>query len=199
MTGPHAATTSDATIMNAYIENEINPIHYVLHNNDTFVLDRGFRDAISILETWGYQAYMPPTKLRSEGQLSTVEANKSRLVTIVRWVVEVVNGWIKRDFKIFRQEYFNRAMTHLFVDIRIAAALLNTFREPEKDHPRAHEIIEVLNRRIHMANSLSDYVIEENINRQRVSFCAITDRRPFIDFIRNLSNKTCTVLFERTH
>ncbi|GBP54902.1 hypothetical protein EVAR_11656_1 [Eumeta japonica] len=88
VTGPHAATTSDATIMNAYIENEMNPIHYVLHNNDTFVLDRGFRDAISTLQTWGYQAHMPPTKLRSENQLSTVEANKSRLVTIVRWVVE---------------------------------------------------------------------------------------------------------------
>ncbi|XP_047543175.1 uncharacterized protein LOC125075506 [Vanessa atalanta] len=82
VTGPHAATTSDATIMNAYIENEMNPIHYVLHNNDVFVLDRGFRDAISTLQTWGYQAHMPPTKLRSESQLSTVEANKSRLVTI---------------------------------------------------------------------------------------------------------------------
>lgn len=116
---------------------------------------------------------MPPTKHRSESQLRTEEANKSRLVTIVRWVVEVINGRIKRDFKIFRQEYFNRAMTHMFIDMRIAAALLNTFREPLKDHPLAHEIIKVLNERIHMANNLSDYIIENNINQQRAFFSAL--------------------------
>ncbi|KAH9632509.1 hypothetical protein HF086_017057 [Spodoptera exigua] len=172
--GPHAATISDATIMSTYIQNEINPMHYVLKSNDTFILDRGFRDSIPTIETWGYQAHMPPTKLRNESQLRTEEANKSRLVTIVRWVVEVINGWIKRDFKIFRQEYFNRAMTHMFVDIRIAAALLNSFREPLKDHPRANDIIQVLNERINMANSLGDYVTENNINRQRASFRTIT-------------------------
>ncbi|KAF9410084.1 hypothetical protein HW555_010746, partial [Spodoptera exigua] len=165
---------SHATIMSTYIQNEINPMHYVLKSNDTFILDRGFRDSIPTIETWGYQAHMPPTKLRNESQLRTEEANKSRLVTIVRWVVEVINGWIKRDFKIFRQEYFNRAMTHMFVDIRIAAALLNSFREPLKDHPRANDIIQVLNERINMANSLGDYVTENNINRQRASFRTIT-------------------------
>lgn len=46
-------------------------------------------------------------------------------------------------------------MTHMFTDIRIAAALLNTFKEPLKDHARAQQIIEVINERIHMANNLS--------------------------------------------
>ena len=62
----------------------------------------------------------------------------------------------------------------MFVDIRIAAALLNAFKEPLKDHPRANDIIQVLNERMHMANSLGDYVIENNINRQRASFRTIT-------------------------
>lgn len=78
VTGPHAATTSNATIMNTYIQNELNPMHYVLQNNYTFVLDRGFIDTISTIEIWDYQAHMPPTKDRSETQLRSTEANKSR-------------------------------------------------------------------------------------------------------------------------
>lgn len=44
----------------------------------------------------GYDAHMPVSKRRGEDQLTTLEANKNRVVTICRLVVEVVNGRFKR-------------------------------------------------------------------------------------------------------
>ncbi|CAG4949052.1 unnamed protein product [Colias eurytheme] len=118
---------------------------------------------------------MPPTKSRQEYQLSTEDANKSRMVTIVRWVVEIINGRFKRDFKILRQEYFNKALPHMFEDVRIAAALINVFKEPVANKPHASQIISIIHERIHQPNCLGDYVVENNINRQRAAFQTITD------------------------
>lgn len=73
-------------------ETEEAPVRWYLHEGDCLILDRGFRDSISDLEEWGYEVYMPPSLGRNERQLSTEAANKSRLITMVRWVV-VHNLW----------------------------------------------------------------------------------------------------------
>lgn len=106
--GPYAATTSDATIIQKILDNhgdraEEAPIRWFLNEGDAIILDRGFRDAVPDLEACGFEPHMPPSKARNERQLSTEDANKSRLVTMVRWVIETMNGRFKRDFKIFRQ------------------------------------------------------------------------------------------------
>lgn len=170
VTGPHAASTSDAAILKNMVNDEECPLHWLLHQNDVIVLDRGFRDAIPDLEEHGYIVHYPPTKNRHQNQLTTEQANQSRLVTIVRWVVEVVNGWFKRDYKIFRHEYFNRALPHMFVDFRIAAALLNTFRAPIQDNPRNEEILNIIRQRLNIGNKLADYVEQSNLNRRRAAF-----------------------------
>lgn len=118
--GPYAATTSDATIMSRIINNEESPFNWFFLENDVMILDRGFRDSIADIESCGYVAQMPPTKLRDETQLTTEQANKSRLVTMCRWVVEVVNGRFNRDYKLLRQDYFNSTLHNLFPDFRIA-------------------------------------------------------------------------------
>lgn len=83
--GPYAATSSDAIIMRTLMqENSDWP-------NDVLILDRGFRDSIYVIEDCGYNPHMPPSRTRGE-QLSTAQANKSRLITMVRWVVETING-----------------------------------------------------------------------------------------------------------
>lgn len=174
VTGPHAATTSDATIMTRSVHDEA-PMHIVLQPGDVFVLDRGFRDSLPNIEERGYVAHMPPTKRRNEFQLSTQDANESRMVTLVRWVIEVINGRLKRDFKILRHEYFNRALPHMFDDVKIAAALTNIFKEPLTNTPYANQIIGIIHEKFHQPNLLGDYVVENNINRQRAAFQTITD------------------------
>ena len=138
VTGPYSASTSDASIMQQILQNhdgpyEEAPINYYLEQNDAFILDRGFRDAVPLLETYGYDVHMPPTKRRGETQLTCEEANKSRLVTLCRWVVETINGRFKRDFKIFRYRVFNRALPSTMTDYKIAAVLINAFQEPYDD------------------------------------------------------------------
>lgn len=111
--GPYSAVTSDATIMANIVNNKDSPFHWILEQGDALILDRGFRDSIQALEECGYEAHIPPTKARGSSQLTTDEANKSRLITICRWVIEGINGRIKQCFKLLRQTYFNRALTHV--------------------------------------------------------------------------------------
>lgn len=102
--------------------------------------------------------------------LSAIEANKSRLCTICRWPVEIVNGRLKRDFKIFRHEYCNVAMTHFFTDLRIAAALTNAFHVDIIDNANAREFISIARERLNVVNHLADYVDDRRLNRNRASF-----------------------------
>ncbi len=62
---------------------------------DVLIVDRGFRDVKEFLEKVGLSVYFPSFLKKGEKQLEDEEANKSRLVTKVRWVVEVVNARLK--------------------------------------------------------------------------------------------------------
>ncbi len=62
---------------------------------DILIVDRGFRDVKEFLERIGLSVFYPSFKARGESQLEDLEANKSRLVTKIRWVVEVVNARLK--------------------------------------------------------------------------------------------------------
>ncbi|KAF9424317.1 hypothetical protein HW555_000456, partial [Spodoptera exigua] len=54
---------------------------------------------IGLLTSLGFSVHKPETLDVGETQLFTIKANKSRLVTLCRWVIELVNGRFKRDFK----------------------------------------------------------------------------------------------------
>lgn len=60
------------------------------------IVDRGFRDAVTFMEENGLQVHMPFYLPRGKKQHSTTEANISRMVTKVRWVVESANGKVKQ-------------------------------------------------------------------------------------------------------
>lgn len=106
--GPKPATKSDASIMSDIMTKIDHPLHYIGRQNDVFILDRGFRDSLSYIEQCGYEHHEPQTKYPYETQLTTEQANESRMVTMCRWVVEVVNGRFKRDFKLLRQVYYQK-------------------------------------------------------------------------------------------
>lgn len=144
------------------MNNNENPIHLLLEPNDVFILDRGFRYSLGDIEACGYEYHVPPSKNREESQLTTEQANESRKVTMCRWVVEVVNGRFKRDFKLFRQKYFNKALPHLFKDFKIAAAILNHFHAPIEDNQYVDMIVEEIRRKINTPNILHNYVEEKD-------------------------------------
>ena len=63
---------------------------------DILIADRGFRDVKEFLEQIGLKVHYPRFMARGQTQLEDLEANQSRLVTKIRWVVEVVNSRLKR-------------------------------------------------------------------------------------------------------
>lgn len=67
-----------------------------LNENDVLVIDRDFRDSIDFLNECGFKTQMPVFLPKSCKQHSTFDANSSRLVTKIRWVVEAANGRLKK-------------------------------------------------------------------------------------------------------
>lgn len=176
--GPYAATQTDAEIMKDLFTDESGPMRSFYREGDVFILDRGFRDAIPLLEACNYNVQKPESLNEGERQLTTIQANTSRLVTLCRWVVEVVNGRFKRDFKLFRQDFFNRAHAHLMSDFKIAASLINRFHPTLQDRPDASLIIERALRYQHTPNYLAEFVTNYNLNRRSVMFRRIDGKFP---------------------
>ncbi|GBP34176.1 hypothetical protein EVAR_30728_1 [Eumeta japonica] len=174
--GPYKATTSDAEIMKSLFS-EGSPLTFYLEQNDVLILDRGFRDSISLLEECGYRPYVPDNLLEGEHQLTTAQANRSRCVTLCRWVVEVVNGYFKRDFKLFRNDYFNKSVPHIMGNFQIAAALLNKFGVRLRDNTHANDIVAIIRERMNYNNNLADMVENLNLNRWHANFRNITAYR----------------------
>lgn len=173
ISGPHAAIENDASILNHHLSGVDRPLNWLLNPGDVFILDRGFRDSIEYLEEHGYVGIMPQSQTRGSTQLTTIQANKSRMCTICRWPVEIVNGRLKRDFKIFRHEFCNISMPHFFADLRIAAALTNAFHLDLIDNPQARDFINIAQERLNMNNNLADYTDFKRLHRNRVVFSNI--------------------------
>lgn len=62
---PYSARTSDAQIMKNIMNDIYSPNYYVLQENDTFILDRGFRDSIPAIEDLTCHLQKTETQLSS--------------------------------------------------------------------------------------------------------------------------------------
>ena len=78
---------NDASIAKHIFVNNKQDIINWLHEDDIIVVDRGFRDAVNTIRRFGFNVEMPDF-LDGEKQLPTKQANHSRCVTKVRWVIE---------------------------------------------------------------------------------------------------------------
>ena len=108
-------------------EKKFNEFKCLIERHDIFLLDRGFRDAVSYLEDeHGLICHMPISVSNDQKQLTTYQANTSRFITKCRWVVEVVNAHLKKSFKALAQVH-NKILPTVIKDYRIAAALVNKF------------------------------------------------------------------------
>lgn len=81
--GPYLAKNNDALILTHMLQRNINDIKEFIKEDDIFVVDRGFRDSLSLLEDLGIQTEMPAFMKKGEKQMSDNDANTSRMVTKV--------------------------------------------------------------------------------------------------------------------
>lgn len=199
--GPYAATTSDATSMRHLFEIENAPLREYFRPNYVFLLYRGFRDAIDLLNSFGFNVYKPETLSEGETQLSTIKANKSRLVTLCTWVVEVVNGRFKRDWKILRNKYFNIGSRNLIDDFKVAGAIpmINHFHPVLTDRPDDQSILERASQRMNLPNYLAEHVIRHQLNRRRANFIQVNAEIPQLDMNHIEAKAAISIFFFNKH
>ena len=92
------------------------------------------------MEEFGIKAHMPYFIAKSQKQLSTEEANETRLVTKVRWVVESTNGRIKLEA--LSSVMPNSQVPFIGGYIRIVCATCNAFKPPLLLNREGEEIME---------------------------------------------------------
>ena len=82
------------------------------------------------MEALGLNVFLPPF-LNGRRQFTTAEADESRCVTKIRWIVEAVNGQLKQ-FKFFSNTVQNSSIPHLKDYLSIACSIINKYRTPIK-------------------------------------------------------------------
>lgn len=169
--GPYLANgKNNVAQITKHIAEDENKLKSYFKNSDLFIVDRGFRDVLEYLDSVGFDTKMPDYLAKNQKQHDVLEANESRLVTKIRWVVEAVNGLIK-NWKYFDNIILNVNIPHIKRDFRIVCAIINKFRKPRvtskpEDIEIANKMLELLNK----CNQLKD-LVENNkrIKRKNVS------------------------------
>ena len=96
--GPYFADSknNDAKTTKSIIYSNKDDMLDWLAPGDVTVVDRGFRDSLNDLNRCGDGTKMPKFLGKHQKQSTTVEANKTRLITKTRWVIESANGKVKQ-------------------------------------------------------------------------------------------------------
>ncbi|XP_062577231.1 uncharacterized protein LOC134239089 [Saccostrea cucullata] len=207
--GPYLADNknNDASILQHIIKTNAEDIRSWLSEDDIFIVDRGFRDALPLLEDLGIQAEMPRFLLKGQNQMTTDDANMSRLVTKVRWVVESSNARIKR-WRYLDKTLPTNQIPFIGDYVRIVCALSNRFSPPlsksnntEADDAEAAKML-YLSKQV---NNLKRMVQENGLNRrstqwQTVLECEIQNFPMFDeDQLRNLTCGTYQLKLSRSY
>lgn len=124
--GPYIARNNDATILNHIMHSNLEDIRSWVQEEDIFVVDRGFRDSLDCLEQMGINAKMPSFLNKGDKQMSTENANTSRLVAKICWVVESANARIKQ-WRYLRHILPSSQIPHF---VRIVCAICNRYLKP---------------------------------------------------------------------
>lgn len=128
--GLNPAIKNDASIIHDMI-NRHAAVFEQMNSNDVIILDRGFRDCAAALKEKGFDVYMPEFLKPGKTQLTTKEANRSRLVTKCRYIVETRNGHLKTVWPLFNKVWCSYSLPHLQEDLLIGSSLLNCFKPIE--------------------------------------------------------------------
>lgn len=127
--GPFPANKNDAEILKIVFEKT--EIEKNFRPGDVIVLDRGFRDVVQFLKSKHFDVRIPEfINKGTDGQLTSLQGNKSRLVTKIRYAIEVANGRMKNKWQLFSKIIPSILSKHLMADYKIGAAMLNAYRKP---------------------------------------------------------------------
>ncbi|CAF4934745.1 unnamed protein product, partial [Rotaria socialis] len=111
---------------------------------------------------------MPSFLGPKQNQSDVQDANNSRFVTILRWVVESVNARIKR-FKSFNQVIPNSLLPYVQDFIYIVAALLNCFHvSMVTPSPNDDETVRRMNSLRTQNNTLQIFLTNYNLARNSI-------------------------------
>lgn len=158
------ASNNDAAILNHAVEHYLNGIRSWFQNSDIVIVDRRYRDSIETFENLGIQYSMPAFLPPRHKQFSPLEADKSRLITTTRWVVETRNGTSRRFLNFFLEKYFSHA-THLKEFYLIAGAIINKYH-PLIEMRGMPEIAQEMLNKLHKNNVVQIRVQNENLLRR---------------------------------
>ncbi|CAF4200472.1 unnamed protein product, partial [Rotaria sordida] len=159
---------NDASILKHVIINNYDDILNWIQENDILILDRGFRDSLGVLKSLGIDVAMPSFLSPNQKQFDVQEANNSRFVTMLRWVVESVNSRIKK-FKWFNQVIPNSSLPSIRDFMMIIAALLNCFHTPLVTPSAADDIIvDRMNSLRTKSNALQTRLIDHQLTRNSI-------------------------------
>lgn len=167
--GPYLADSknSDTNIRNHMIRSNAEQMKEWVREGDIFVVDRDFRYSGEILNDLGITMEMPTFLPKGATQLQTKDANCSRLVTKIRWVVESANSRLK-TWRLLDKTLPNTHIPSIGDYAQIICALCNKFRSPlssgtfEKDIEIAAKM-KVLAR---SSNELQTLIIDQGLVRR---------------------------------
>jgi hypothetical protein len=164
--GLYEANKNDAKILSEIFKTS-NDLRDILKPDDIFVVDRGFRDCVQELKKlYNINVRMPELLKKGKKQFDTIEANQSRLITKIRWTVEVINTFLKNSFKALK-ELSNQSLPHTHDDYRIAGALINKFfNRLFSDKDDQVRIVENIKHRMNVQNDLKDVVEKDQLHKK---------------------------------
>lgn len=167
--GPYFSDSrnNDSSMLRNEMERDRNGIRNWFLENDIFVVDRGYRDAVPLLEELGIHHKIPYNIRTGETQLSTEEANESRLITKTRWIIESRNGHFKSMFKFFTDVIPMQHAIHLSDFYHICGAIINRFRQSINMEGANIEFANQLLERARLPNTVQEIVLGENLHRRR--------------------------------
>lgn len=156
---------NDASILKHVMLKNYEDILSWIQDDDIIILDRGFRDSLGVLKALGIDAAMPSFLGSNSRQFDVYDANLSRFITKLRWVVESVNARLKR-FKWFSQTISNSSLPAVPELLSIAAALINCFHVPMVTASSEDDnIVQQMNRLLGQRNLLQHYVQTNGLER----------------------------------
>ena len=145
-------------------------------------MDRGFRDAVGDLKAKGFEVYIPTFSAGRE-QLPWQEANRNRLVTKNRWVVEAVNGRLKTRFRAMHHILQNTNIESKLMELKICCAIINKYGTrfiSDKDH--TDTIVSRIISRLEIPHQLFNMIEGNGLFRKRLGFRTFDpDREKILD------------------
>lgn len=130
---------------------------------------------------------MPYYLSKGSSEHSTEEANLSRLVTKVRWVVESANGRIKH-WKLLDKAISNHYVSSIGDFVRIVCSPCKHFKPPLANHdPKGVNIAKEMLQRSKLENHVKLIVEENNLLRRKSSYKNITEENENINDFPKLS------------